>query len=213
MKKALSLLLCAVLVIAMCTMFTGCSSNKEDITGKWVANVDMTEVLNEYILGADETMGEYIKFSDFTLKINLELGKDGIYKMYADEDSAKKAFDVLKVDFKNGMTKYLEAYIAQIDASITIQDVLDSMGTTMDELVDTALSDAILDSMVDEMYSEGQYKAEGGKFYTSEDVDTPVPSQNAEKYVLDGNNLTITGVDESADMYDIIYPLNFKRVG
>ena len=214
MKKIISLLLCVVLAVSMMAVLSGCGGAKEDITGKWEAEVNMAEAINQSVAGADASMAEIINFKDFTLKIELELNKDGTYKMYCDEASATKAFANLKVDFKDMMIDYLEKTISDAGLEMSIDDMLALTGLNLDQLIEESFTDAILDEMISEMYSEGQYKAENGKFYTSDDIDEAPASTAAESYTLEGNKLTLNGLTGTEDeLYGLIYPLEFKRVG
>lgn len=213
MKKIISLLLCVVLAVSMMAVLSGCGGKaKEDLTGKWVAEVNMAEALNKSVTDADASLAEIINFKDFTLKINLELNKDGTYKMYCDEKSASEAFVGLKKDFKDMMVAYLEKSIADAGLDMSVEDMLAMTGMDLDQLIEESFTEDILDEMIDEMYSEGQYKAEDGKFYTSDDIDEKPASVAAETYTLEGNTLTLNGAKGTDDeLYSIIYPLVFKK--
>ena len=214
MKKIISLLLCVVLAVSMMAVLSGCGGAKEDVTGKWEAEVNMAEILNKSIAQADASMEEIINFKDFTLKINLDLNKDGTYKMYCNEEVAAKAFVGLKAEFKDMMVAYLEKSIEDAGLDMSIDDMLALTGMNLDDIIEEAFTEELIDEMVDEMYSEGQYKAEDGKFYTSDDIDVAPASSAAESYTLEDNKLTLMGLSgQDNELYDLIYPLTFKRVG
>ena len=213
MKKIISLLLCVVLAVSMMAVLSGCGGAKEDVTGKWEAEVNMAEILNKSVAQADASMEEIINFKDFTLKINLDLNKDGTYKMYCDEEVAAKAFVGLKAEFKDMMVAYLEKSIEDAGLDMSVEDMLAMTGMNLDDIIEEAFTEDLIDEMVDEMYSEGQYKAEDGKFYTSDDIDEK-PAAAAEAYTLEGNKLSLMGLSgQDNELYDLIYPLTFKRVG
>ncbi|MBP3323190.1 MAG: hypothetical protein J6M16_03255 [Clostridia bacterium] len=206
MKKFLSVLLCVVLALAC---FTACSA-KEELTGTWKADVNLADAMNQVITEGDPTVGEYIKFKEFTLTIVLELNEDGTYKMYADEAKALSSFESLKKEFKDGMLKYLEATLKDAGLDMSLEDALALTGMNVDDLIEESFSQDILDDMLEEMYNEGQYEAKDGKFLTSGDLDSK-PTDNGETYKLEGNKLTLDGNTSGNEMLELIYPLSFKK--
>lgn len=174
----------------------------------------MTEYINEG-MASQEEVAEYIKIDNFTLELKVTYNEDGTYKMYADADAAKAAFDGVKADFTEGMRKYFEDYIESSKINMTVDEVLSLSGTTIEAVVEEALSDDVLNEMVSEMSAEGKYKAQDGKLYMLEVLEYNIDEDEYETYEVSGDEfklLASVSADGNEDDLSALYPMTFKRI-
>ena len=207
MKKFLALVLAAVMLVGV---LAACGGSKDTVVsgdgieGKWSATLDMTKMLNEQMDTAG--LGEFMQFSDFDLVLAMELKGDGTYTLKVDKDALAGSMESVKGQMKEGMTKYF----ADLMPGVDVDEALGLMGMDMDSLLDQSLD---LDAMADSLDLAGQYKAEDGKLYLSNDV-SEAPSDNYLSCALDGNTLKLDAGNTAPDASLAgMLPFVFERVG
>ncbi len=193
-------------------------NNKKDdaelILGTWEAEIDMTEALNES-MNFDEEMAGYITIEDFKITVQMTLNDDGTYKSLTTEESANEAFGNLKKAMVDGLTAYFTDVATQ--ANISLNDLLAAMNlTSVEEYVNIAFDESVMDEMTGGFVSEGLYKIEDGKFYTTDDGEEEIDESEYEEYTLSAKQFKLTkyvGEDEDeVEFAEYIYPIVFKKV-
>ena len=214
MKKITAMILSFVLIFTLTLSLTACS-DKNSVVGSWKAEVDLTEMINEGIAD-DEDMAEYVALKDFSFAMTLKLKDDGTYEMSVDEDDIKDVIKSAKKDLQEGFNKYFEDLIDSQDLGVTVDELLDSYGLDLDALIEAVFSDEMVDEIVSEMSSEGKYKAEDGKLYFSDDLDSDIDEDEYTTYEMADNELKLMEAfgEDAAEMEDLgLFPMTFKKVG
>lgn len=198
-------LLCAILMTC-----SGCGGNKdkEALLGDWVATVDMTEMMNDELkagLGDDELMS-YFDLGTFSIKVNLSFKDDGTYTFSADEAALEQSLDNVIEVFRNGIIAYFEDTIAAQGADITVDELLESSGYTLDGFLEEAFDKEDMMSSMDEMESSGTFQAKSGVLSLTDDEGTGL-----EAYTLENDTLTLTGEGVEDGSLMGLYPLVFTR--
>lgn len=202
MKKWLAVLVCAFLMFAG---FVACSdsqkqesnvnnevvSNKKLILGKWEAEVDMTEKMEE-IFAATESMGAAFKVSDFKMKFFFTFDDNSLMKLEVDEVTLSESFNKFFVGIKESMHDYFEEMIKQSNLDMTVEELLAKSNLDLDKLVDD-MSSAALDAMkIDEMSYDCYYEVGLNKLYSydaagkrddEEYIEIEFPDENTMKFV------------------------------
>lgn len=210
MKKNMAKLLSVMLVLVMLLALTGCSGDQEKLVGTWEAELDMASVFNESMGDAEEA--EFLAVDSFSFKMVLTFTEEDTYTMSADEDSVVAAMEGLKEDLKAGMEEYLVHVMAQEGLVMDIDEIMEMMGLSMDELIDSVVTQELIDEMVSVMVTEGKYRAEDGKLYLSDSVDTVVDMTTYETYTLEGDTLTLVSTTETDEYSEYLYPMTFTKV-
>ncbi len=233
MKKILSLVLALLMMVSALFAFASCDENPSDdkkenveenkeekkddaelILGTWEAEIDYTELMNSDS-GLDEEMAGYIKVEDFKFTVRATMNKDGTYKFVVTEESAKKAFDNFKKAMVSGYKDYFADMAAEYD--MTVEDFLAEMEvSSVEEFVDLFFGEEMMEVFTAEFNSEGRYKIENGKFYTSNDGEDEIDESEYETYELSENEFKLIeyvgGDEEDSEFNEYIYPIIFKRV-
>jgi hypothetical protein len=143
------------------------------------------------------------------------------------EVTCEKLKDETKVYLEDVLVEMLKQEYTALDPSLelnTKEDVEAYMGMTMDQMANLALgmnlsdfADALIDEsfgtdmFAEEVLSEGNYKAEDGKLYMSESLDTAIDEEVYEVYTIKGDVVTITeGVNMEQDDL-IVYPFELIK--
>lgn len=210
MKKSISLLVSLTLMCALLLACAGCGDKEADaLVGDWQATIDMTDMVNDEMkagLGNDAELMSYFNISDFTIKINLSFGSDGTYKLTADQASLEQSLDAVVATFRDGIINYFEDMIAQQGVDMTVDEVLEASGYTLDDFLEEAFDKQSMMSSMSEMNSSGTFKAKSGILSLNDGKETGL-----EAYELDGNKLTLTGEGvEDSDLVGL-YPLVFTK--
>lgn len=193
------------LLLTLTLMLTACGDPSPFI-GTWRGTCDLTDVIiGESNLVADEEWAQYVEHVEgLEFVITFEFTED---KMAMSVDEA--SVDTFMKNFENSMKNMMEAYMIDEFAAygISYEEYLEEVGMS---------SDAFLQSMLDEMNMSAQMKPmmesmaealdlNGSYMYDEEKITIVYEDNTYEEmlYVFDGENLTITFVDEEGTEFDI----------
>lgn len=212
MKKTLAIVLSIVMLLAL--TLTGCSSEKDELIGTWMGSIDITDYMNEAFAENDPLVAEYLQISNFTIRYYLIFNEDDTCALEVDESSLEESFNQMLVEIEEGLRRYLEDEIAAMGVDMTVDEVMELSGTSLDQLMAESFSPDIYKEMVEEMESQGNYMVKDGKLMMSESLSTQPDSSVYELYSLAGNTLTIDKGNSSmdGDMEDLIYPMVLQKV-
>ena len=176
----------------------------ENLTGKWSTTVDITDMVNQQF--NDSGMGEILQLDKMGLVIALELKDDNTYTMAFDKDALAATMEDAKAQMKDGLMNYF----AQQAPGVDVEAALAQSGVDLDEMMNESID---LDSMAGALDLAGQYKAEDGRLYLSENVDQAPDKSEYIPYTLNGDQLTLDAEgDVTEEMADLL-PMVFQRVG
>ncbi len=191
MKKLLSLLLVLVLTLSLAFMATACSSSDDDddddddkpsvsqkkddddededevtIEGKWEAELDLADFINEMM---EDEMGVELdkKFKNLNVTVVMEFDKDEV-ELSMEATGIEKA---IKKQMPDVLTAVLETMLEEQDLDMTLDELLESQGTSIDELVEESLEDMDFDDLegsLDE-FETSSYELDGDKLYLFDD--------------------------------------------
>ncbi len=226
MKKLLAL----VLALIMSLSFVACGESKDDskkgdkkgsstakksaeelIVGEWETTFEFAKIMSED--DADETLLEIIEDEGLSLEVVFEFSDNGKFELVADDKSVEK----FKKDFTDVMEEYLvatlEAMIGQQGAEMSLDDLLEAQGVTLDELLEEAMVEIDFDEMLEDLEQKGKYEVKDDKLYTYEDE---IDEDEYIVFEISDDELEFTKVvtDEEEDALGIAnaLPLTLERV-
>lgn len=212
MKKRLSIILCIVLTFSMLFTMTGCGSEEDKLTGTWKGNIDYTDVMNElFPMAIGEELASYFVFEDLEMSLIFEFD-DGIMTMSVDEDSADDLVNNIMDACVDGVEKLYQDIIDSYGYDMTVDELLESQGTSMDELVEQMNTDDMVEEITS-MAVKCKYEVKEGKILLSEDEDSEVSEDNYMKYTVSDDELKITdisGTDEIDALKELL-PLELEK--
>lgn len=214
MKKRIALLLSFVLVLSLALCACGGGEKKETLVGTWNATIDIAEVYNaEIAASGDEAMAEYLSVDSFAIPLVMTFNEDGTYSLTVDKEGMDAAMNGLIEDMKVGLEKYFNDYFSSMGLEIDVDEALAASGMSLDALVEEMKAEIMTEDMYADMESAGQYKAEDGKLYLTEDVEVEPVGGVYNTYTIEGDTLTIeAGTEELEDeMAELLFPLVLKR--
>ena len=209
MKKRIALLLSFVLVLSLALCACG-GTQKATIVGTWKANVELAEAFNEEMAAAG--MGDFINLESFTLPLVMTFNEDGTGSMTVDQEAMTASIDKLAADLTAGLEAYFTEYFTSMGLEIDLDEALAASGLSMDDLVEEMKAEFAGEDAFAEFTSEFKYKAEEGKLYMSEDLDSEI-SETYNTYELKGNTLTLDIGNEDLDeeMAKYLFPMTLTR--
>lgn len=212
-KKIVSMLLIAVMLLA----FAGCgkskSGDKEQFLGTWKATLDMTDLLNESLregIGDDE-MADFFVIDKFSFDVVFKFNDDGTYSTDVDQASLDKSVETMKTAVKDGLMDYFEVMIDGQELDMSVEELLELSGLSMDDLLEEAMPADLFDDVVAEFKLKGNWKAENGKLYTTESLSDDVNKAGYELYEITNAGIKLSLVDESEDESGV-FPMLLKKV-
>ena len=209
MKKRIALLLSFVLVLSLALCACG-GGKKATIVGTWKTNIDLAEAFNEEMAAAG--MGDFINIESFNLPLVMTFNEDGTGSMTVDQAAMTETIDKLAADLTAGLEAYFTEYFASMGIEMDLDEALAASGLSMDDLVDEFKAEFAGEEAFAEFTNEFKYKAEDGKLYMSEDLDSEI-SDTYNTYELKGNTLTLNiGTEElDEEMAKYLFPMTLTR--
>ena len=210
MKKRIALLLSFVLVLSLALCACG-GEKKATIVGTWKANVELAEAFNEEMAAAG--MGDFINLESFALPLVMTFNEDGTGSMTVDQEAMTATIDKLAADLTAGLEAYFTEYFTSMGLEIDLDEALAASGMSMDDLVEEMKAEFAGEDAFAEFTNEFKYKAEDGKLYMSEDLDSEISTDTYNTYELKGNALTLDIGNEDLDeeMAKYLFPMNLTR--
>ena len=210
MKKRIALLLSFVLVLSLALCACG-GEKKATLVGTWKANVELAEAFNEEMAAAG--MGDFINLESFALPLVMTFNEDGTGSMTIDQDAMNANIDKLAADLTAGLEAYFTEYFASMGIEMDLDEALAASGMSMDDLVDEFKAEFTGEDAFAEFTNEFKYKAEDGKLYMSDDLDSEVGTDTYNTYELKGNTLTLNiGTEEmDEEMAKYLFPMTLTR--
>lgn len=217
MRKNLTIFISVILLLAMALALTGCgATEKEKLVGTWEGVLDLTDIFNEAVApNLNEDLSEFLEFHDVKLTLILTFHEDDTFSMQLDEDALNIAVAGMREDFAASMESYLEQLFAGMGEQMTIDEIMETMGTTMEDLVEENISDTLIENLANGFAREGMFKAEDGKLYLSSGLNDEVDSGNYDTYTLKGDTLTfmeLISTQEVDAFAASLYPMVFQKV-
>ena len=211
MKKSIAMLLSIVLALSVVLCACG-GEKKENLVGTWKGTVELAGMVNEEITAADETMGEYMKVESFALPMILELKEDGTCSLSVDAEGVKTVGDKLAEELAVGLEAYFVAVLAEQGLEMDIDEALALMGISMDDLIAEMKAEFTSEEMLEAFSASCKYKAEEGKLYMSEDLETEIDLTDYNTYTLQGDTLTLeAGTQSDEDFAQYLFPMVLTR--
>ena len=227
MKKLIALLLSVVLACSL----VGCGG--PEILGTYKTTADVTDLFVESfdegtgLTDPELSLANYM--DSFTLVIISEFKEDGTYVQYLDSASTEAALDALAgaiVPLTEDLVLYTlsEQFRAFGYSFETKEDVETFVGMAWDDIINTSLgmsleefaeqliNELVADTLTDEVLAEGNYKAEKGKLYISESLDTEISEGCYETYEINGDVITVTGGVNIEETEILPYPFDLVKV-
>lgn len=228
MKKLLSLLLVLLLTLSLAFMATACSSDsdkdddddkksstsqeKEEVSiiGKWVAEIDMADIINESMeaeLGAELDK----KFSDINVNVIMEFDKKEV-EISMDAGDVEKA---IKNQMPAVLKSLLEVMLEESGTGMTVDQLLAAQNMTMDDFIEQTMAQMDFEEITGELdVSETSlYELDGKKLYTFED------EKDEDEYMeieLSSKKLVVKSWSTSEElpegMEEFMNGLEFKKV-
>lgn len=203
MKKQIAITLCLVMLISV--LFSGCGGS-ESIVGTWNATVDMSNFLNESIAAADESMAEYLNFTDIKLDLAMTFKEDGTYTISFDQTSIEAMMETLMDQMLPAMDTMMQETMG-----MSLDDLLTLSGMTEDEMLSTMMASMQESMDMSELNMEGNYIIQNGVLYSTDSLSVPADTNSeAIPYTLSGNTLTLESGDSDGDMA-FLFPLVLKK--
>ena len=220
MKSAARKIASALMAVSMVFVLFGCGNSgagdKEKFIGTWNAKVDMTELFNDnFQQGMGESgvdLADYFNIDRFELTMIFTFNEDGTYSIVVDEGLLSNTFENVKSDLKDGMTSYFEDMIAAEGVDMSLDEMLDYLGTTLDELIDESIGDDLYDEIAEEFAVSGKWDAANGKLYMTESVSEDIDKNTYDLYEITSGGIKLSepeGVEDDMG----IFPLLLTKIG
>ena len=206
MKKKLSSLVSMLLVLVLSFSLVGCggTTDEDRIVGTWIAELDMSSMMDEQLEPVDEQMPgllDSMELSPIIFEITAEFNDDGTWTMSFDEDQLTEVMTTFGTEFGDGMTAYLKDELGLSD-----EDIENAFGGNLGE---TLVEEMDLESSIASLTTSqnGEYEIEDGTLYTAGDHEFFTYEFEDDDTLV----LTEIGGDNAETLPDFVFPLTLVR--
>ena len=203
-----------IVMIASILVFlftTGCSQSRELAVGHWSAEVDMTDLTNESIIeGMGEATGEVDEIPQMEglfVMMDADFNEDGTFEMGINRASCEAYYQSVCDQCIDYMYQVYGQMIEQNGLDITVDELLESAGYTMEDIVGQFESSVDIDAMVQESTISGKYVMNGNRVFITVKGEEGTSIDAGE---VNGDTMTFIGPDEDNE-YARLYPFVFKK--
>ena len=212
MKRILSFSL-ALLMLAL--NFAGCTKETDALIGTWEGEVNYADYFNQGLTeSAGEELAAYWNVDEFNLTIVMTFREDGTYSMTVDREKLNTSLEELKQVLNTGLQKYMQDLIAASEMEITVEELMQGLDISIDDLLDEALGSEVIDALIAECSFEGNFDAKDGKLYTSAGLEYGIDESIYETYEVSGDTLTLLSIingEDTSRLDEALYPIILKR--
>lgn len=213
MKRILSLSLALVLLILT---FAGCSKETDALIGSWEGEVNYADYFNQGLAAtAGDELAAYWKVEEFKLTIVMTFREDGTYSMTVDKEKLNASIEQLKQVLSAGLTRYMQDLIDASGTEITVEELMNTLGISVDTLLADAINDEVINALIAECTFEGNFNAKDGKLFTSAGKEFGIDENFYETYEVTEDTLTLLSIvsgEESSRLDETLYPITLKRI-
>lgn len=155
MKRFLAYVMVAVMLLAL---LAGCTpAEKKQLQGSWKGQADLAMAYETMLAGADPGMTGHIDIQNFTVELTLTFNEDGTYTWTANEIQLENGTKNMMKAISSGLATYL-----QIQTGMSIEQLLQASGKTMDELMAEYFDPNMTEVVKKTLCSEGTYTIDDG---------------------------------------------------
>lgn len=184
------------LAVGLILALTGCSSSdpKEKLVGTWSGQVDVMEQVVEGMRLTAPEIADELGMENFYIPLEMEFREDDTYTLTVDQEKLDQSVDQLIQKAVDATMVYMEQMLKdQGITNMTVDEALAQSG--MDRESFTALMKESLgqlsSTVAEQLKTEGQYRADKEKLYTSDSTDTKPGDSQYTPYTLDGDSMTM----------------------
>lgn len=141
--------------------------------------------------------------------------EDGTYSMTVDKEKLNASIEQLKQVLSAGLTRYMQDLIDASGTEITVEELMNTLGISVDTLLADAINDEVINALIAECTFEGNFNAKDGKLFTSAGKEFGIDENFYETYEVTEDTLTLLSIvsgEESSRLDETLYPITLKRI-
>jgi hypothetical protein len=151
MKRLIAFIACALLLVGL---LAGCKpSQQELLVGTWRGEADLAVAYETMLAGLDPAMTGHIDITSFRVEMILEFDEDGTYTRTADAEDVRVGTENMMNAIASGLATYL-----QIETGMSIDQLLNTTGKTMDSLMAEYFDPNMDQIVMDALSFSGRYE-------------------------------------------------------
>lgn len=184
------------LALGLTLALTACSSSdpKEKLVGTWSGQVDVMEQVVEGMRLTAPEIADELGMENFYIPLEMEFREDDTYTLTVDQEKLDQSVDELIQKAVDATLVYMEQSLKEQGITdMTVDEALAQSGMDRDSF--TALMKASMGQLsaavAEQIKTEGQYRADKEKLYTSDSTDAKPGDSQYNPYTLDGDALTM----------------------
>jgi hypothetical protein len=214
MKRLIAMILClATLCLAGCKKAPApapAGQKTDDLSGTWVAEIDLSSYLKERIVEVNDELKETLKISPCLAKVTLKIDADGTYHRTIEGVFDEAAVTALRTELLDGYTAYYTKYLKDNDLDMSVAEFEKTTGISLAAKAEQVADADYLSGIIRDMDKEGKYLIENGVIYLNGFVSAEEKTFG-HKYKKEEGKLTLAECTDPTAFEDAFYPLTFEK--
>lgn len=203
------------LLILAALVLTGCRAEADALMGSWYAQVDVQQVLDRRLERESPEFASQVAPGAFPVTVVLSFYADGTYQAGIDPESVDAACRDYTARVEAGLWQYLQQLHALQGLDMTLEQYLQSLGITREELMEEVIGESLAQELLLELgvREEGWFALKKGRLFLMEQ-----PEQEPSDYhsvQVEGQTLTLRPgkyeKQSSGAYYEAHLPMRFHR--
>lgn len=170
------------------------SDPKEALVGTWSAQVDVMEQVVEGMRLTAPEIADELEMESFNIPLVMEFREDDTYTLSVNQEQLDQTMDELIQKAVDATMAYMEQTLKEQGiTNMTVDEALAQSGMDRDSFTDLMKQSmgTLSTTMAQQIQTEGQYRVDEEKLYTSNSTDLKPADSEATPYTLDKDSLTM----------------------
>lgn len=167
---------------------------KQAMVGTWSGQVDVMEQVVEGMRLTAPEIADELEMETFYIPLTMEFREDDTYALTVDQEKLDQSMDQLVQKSVDASIAYMEKMLQEQGiTNMTVDQALEQAGMDRDSFT-TVMKQSmgtLSETMAKQMQTEGQYRVDKEKLYTSDSTDQKPSDSEYTPYTLDGDSLTM----------------------
>ncbi len=195
----------------------GCRSEMDDLLGAWQAQLDISQVLAQYLEEQCPGIVDTMALDALPVTLELSFYADGTYQAQLDQESVHAAVQAARASLEQGIWDYWVSLYRQKHPGGDLDAYLQGLGVTRQELLDEVIGQSLSQELILrlDIFEEGQFSIEDGKLRFSPSLAAEPEKESWHTCLVKGNALTINPGEyeneKDASFYGKALPLSFQK--
>ncbi len=198
-----------IILLLLAIILTGCSAGKKELIGTWSGEADVTQLVKDVLESNEEDeFADYLSIPELKLDCTVTFTTLSTFRVEIGKTSVEVMVAKIQEILKKAIEDYLNNEIQKEGRTATLEEILASQNTSIDEIISEIIPDGTVDDILKDASFSGQFTVRNRKLMISYDENSKPSAQIYYLYDIVGENLYI---HEGTEELGVSCPLKLRK--